>query len=84
MPRACANRLSDRHEHPRGDDGRPAPSVEGTMPKYKICGLCKGKTWCSTCGGRRKVGKWVTKKCPVCRGEGNCQRCKGSGKVQYV
>ena len=54
------------------------------MPKYKICGLCKGKSWCSTCGGRRKVGKWVTKKCPVCNGEGNCQRCKGSGKVKYV
>jgi hypothetical protein len=54
------------------------------MPKYKICGLCKGKTWCSTCGGRGKIGSWVTKKCPVCNGRNNCQRCGGTGKVKYT
>jgi hypothetical protein len=56
----------------------------GLMTKYKICSSCKGKTWCSTCGGRGKVGTWVTKKCPVCNGRNNCQRCGGTGKVKYT
>jgi DnaJ-class molecular chaperone len=54
------------------------------MPKSKICRSCKGKTWCSTCRGEGKVGKWVTKKCPVCNGRANCQRCGGAGKVKYI
>ena len=54
------------------------------MPKFKTCGLCKGGSWCWRCGGKGKIGKWVTEKCPVCEGRANCQRCGGKGKVKYV
>jgi hypothetical protein len=65
-------------------DTSVAVESRGFMAKYKICGSCKGKTWCSTCGGKGKVGTWVTKKCPVCNGRNNCQRCGGTGKVKYT
>ena len=54
------------------------------MPKFKTCGLCKGRSWCWRCGGKQKIGKWVTKRCPVCNGRANCPRCGGRGKVKYV
>jgi len=57
-------------------------SVEGTMPKYKVCEACKGKTLCFRCGGRGKIGNWVTDKCPVCKGSKNCPRCKGTGRLR--
>jgi hypothetical protein len=69
----------------RGDDTSSRHEGGGElMPKYKICGACKGKTWCYNCGGRGKVGNWVTKKCPVCNGRNNCPRCRGTGKVKYT
>ena len=56
--------------------------MEGTMPKYKVCEACKGKTWCFRCGGRGKIGNWVTDKCPVCKGSKSCPRCRGTGRLR--
>ncbi len=73
-------------EIPRPNPSQPVnPGMPTTQPSSssEACGVCKGTTNCSICGGSGKSpnhAPGINAKCGACGGSGKCPTCRGTGR----